>query len=68
MRKITTNKADLDPGGGSPHPDHVLGAGGEGGAEQPLQVGQEVEGRVWQLEQGQPLQGRAESVQYNFTM
>ena len=56
--------ADLDPGGGSAHPDHVLGAGGEGGAEQPLHVGQEVDGGVRQLEQGQALQGRAESDQY----
>ena len=68
MRKLTTIRTNLDPGGGSPHPDHVLGAGGEGGAEQPLHAGQEVEGGVRQLEQGQTLQSRPESVQYNFTM
>ena len=56
----------LYPGGCSPHPDHVLGAGGEGGAEQPRHLGQEVQGRVRQLEQGQTLQGRAESEQEHF--
>ena len=64
--QIIKIKTDLDPGGCSPHPDHVLGAGGEGGAQQPLHVAQEVEGGVWQLEQGQALQGGPESDQYSF--
>lgn len=54
LSDISAN-ADLDPRGGSPHPDHVLGAGGEGGAQQPLHLGQEVQGGVRQLEQGQAL-------------
>ena len=66
---LNAHKANchLYPGGCSPHSDHVLGAGGEGGTEQPQYLGQEVHGRVWQLEQSQALQGGAESEQENST-
>ena len=64
---LNAHKANchLYPGGCSPHSDHVLGAGGEAGAEQPRHLGQKVQSRVRQLEQRQALQGGAESEQEN---
>ena len=67
-RPYKAKSPHLYPGGCSPHPDHVLGAGGEGGAEQPRHLGQKVHSRVRQLEQGQAVQGGAESEQENFTV